>query len=456
MAYDLLIKNGQVVTPESTTEASVLVKDGKIAGLIGHDSLPAAAEIFDAKGLHVLPGLIDGHVHFRDPGLTHKEDFSTGSLAAAHGGIATVIDMPNVVPATSNVDGLRAKLAEAGSKSFVDYGLLGVVLEGNIADLAPMARAGVVGFKIFMGETVGKLPAPSDGAILDSMRIIASMGLRVGVHAEDNSIIRHCTERLKAAGRKDPMAFVESRPSIAEQECIARAIMFASATGVRLHIHHLSSAEGVDLVAEARLRGVDVTAETAPHYLLLDESLMERLGPMLKINPPVRAKRDQQALWQGLLDGTIDIVATDHSPHTLEEKFKESIWDASPGFCGVESGVALMLTQVNKRRMSLNHYVSVASEGPARVWDLYPKKGCIGLGSDADFTLVDMKRSGVVRAEALHSKSKVTPFDGYRVKGMPVATVVRGTFVLRDGAVTGAPSGQFVRPVRLLERLPSG
>jgi dihydroorotase len=446
--YDLIIKNGLIVTPEATIEAAVLVKDGEIAGIVAGNALPSARLVYDATGKHVLPGIIDGHVHFRDPGLTYKEDFGTGSLAAAYGGVCTVIDMPNVVPPTSNVAGFRAKLAEAGKKSYVDFGIIGVVLEESIPDLVPMRDAGVIGYKIFMGETVGKLPSPSDGGILDAMRVIAATGLRVGVHAEDNSIIKYLTEQLKAAGRTDPMAFVESRPSIAEKECISRAIMFAQETGAKLHIYHMSSKEGVDLVADARCRGLDVTAETCPHYLLLDCTFMDKVGSMLKIGPPVRAKEDQKRLWEGLMEGVIQLIATDHSPHTREEKINSSIWDAIPGFCGVESAVSLMLDQVNKGRLTLNHYVNLASEGPARTWNMYPRKGCIAIGADADFTVVDMEKKGVVKADELHSKNKVTPFDGFEVKGMPVATIVRGRIVMRDGKVKGAPAGRLVTPVK--------
>jgi len=446
--YDLIITHGQVVTPETTLSASVLVQDGKIAGLMSGESLPSGREIYDAAGLYVLPGLIDIHVHFRDPGLTYKEDFGTGSLAAAYGGITTVLDMPNVNPPTATVESFQAKLVEASKKSYVDFGILGVVIEDNIDHLEALAEAGVVGFKIFMGETVGRLPTPSDGGIIEAMKIIARTGLRVGVHAEDNSILRYYTEKLKAAGRTDPVAHVEARPNIAEQEGIARAILFAEHAGARLHIYHLSSKEGVDLVRAAKRRGLDVTAETGPHNLLLDYTYMHKVGSVLKINPPVRTPEDRQRLWEGLLDGTVDAIATDHSPHTREEKLKDNIWDAISGFCGVESNVPLMLTQVNAGKLTLNHYVKVASEGPARAFNLYPQKGCLRLGSDADITIVDLNKAGVIRAEELHSKNKVTPFDGFPVQGQPVTTLIRGKFVLRDGQVTGPPSGQLVRPVR--------
>jgi dihydroorotase len=446
--YDLIIKNGLVVTPEATVKAAILVKDGKIAGIIAGDDLPPAKEVYDAAGQHVLPGVIDCHVHFRDPGVTYKEDFGTGSLAAAHGGVCTVVDMPNVLPPTSNVAGFNAKLTEASKKSFVDFGIIGVVFEENIPDLVPMRDAGAIGYKIFMGETVGKLPSPSDGGILDAMRVIASTGLRVGVHAEDNSILKYQFDKIKATGRTDSLAFLECRPNIAEKECISRAIMFAQETGAKLHIYHMSSKEGVDLVADAKSRGQDVTAETQPHYLLLDYSFMDKVGSILKINPPVRTKADQKRLWEGVLDGTVQAIATDHSPHTREEKIKPDFWDAIPGFCGVETSVPLMLDQVNKGKLTLNEYVKVSSKGPAKAWNMYPKKGCIRVGSDADFTVVDMKKKGVIKVDELHSKNKVTPFDGFAVKGMPVATIVRGQIVMRDGKVDGAPAGKLVTPVK--------
>lgn len=446
--YDLIIKNGQVVSPEATYAAHVLVQGGKIAGFIQGEELPPAREVFDAQGLYVLPGIIDIHVHFRDPGVTYKEDFGTGSLAAVHGGVTTVVDMPNVNPPTATVEAFNLKLSEAKAKSYCDFGIIGVVFEENIGELKALAEAGVVGFKIFMGETVGSLPSPTDGGIIEAMKVIAETGLRVGVHAENRTIIEYYTKKLKAEGRTDPVAHVEARPNIAEAECIARAIMFAEQTGCKLHIYHMSSKEGVDLVGAAKARGVDVSAETGPHYLLLDYTHMHKVGSMLKMNPPVRALADQKRLREGLLDGTVEAIATDHSPHTLEEKTNDDIWKAIPGFCGVETNVPLMLTQVNEGWISLNHYVKVASEGPAKLFNMYPQKGSLLVGTDADFTIVDLNREGEIKAENLHSKNKVTPFDGFKVKGMPVATIIRGRVVMKDGQVLGGPQGELVRPAR--------
>ena len=446
--FDLIIKNGKVVSSEATFESNVLVKDGKIAGFVQGGELPEAVKVYDAQGKYVLTGIIDIHVHFRDPGVTYKEDFGTGSIAAACGGVTTVVDMPNVDPPTATVAAFEMKKAAATEKSFVDFGIIGVVLDETIDQLESLAEAGVVGYKIFMGESVGRLPSPSDGGIIEAMKVIAKTDLRVGVHAEDNSIIKYLTNKFQTEGRNDSLAFIESRPHISEKECISRAIMFAEETGCKLHIYHMSSKEGVALVKSGNDRGVNVSAETGPHYLLLDYTHMNKVGSMVKINPPVRTREDGEALWQGLLDGTVLAIATDHSPHTMEEKMNENIWKAFSGFCGVETAVPLMLTEVNRGRMTINQYVQMASEGPAKCFNMYPTKGSLIIGTDADFTIVDMEKEGVLKADKLHSKNKVTPFDGFAFKGMPVATIVRGNIVAENGEVVGSPAGQMVRPIR--------
>ncbi len=448
MKVDLLIKNGKVVTPEATYDAAVAISGGKFIGIISGNELPDADEVYDAKGKYVLPGLIDSHVHFREPGVTYKEDFQTGSLAASYGGITTVVDMPNVKPPTATVEAFNMKMEAAEEKSYVDFGIIGVILQENINDLIPLRDAGVVGYKIFLGATVGNIPAPDDGMMYDAMKIVAGTGLRIGFHAENNEIINHRTRALKAAGIMDPKVIAEARPSVAEADAIAKLIRFAEYTGVKVHIYHMSSKEGVELVAGAKVKGVDITAETGPHYLLTDVSLMDKVGSMLKMNPPVRTKEDSAKLWEGLLNGTVEAIATDHSPHTVEEK-NQNIWDAIPGFCGVETNVPLMLTAINEGKMTLNQYVKVASEGPAKVWNMYPQKGSLNIGSDADLTIVDMKKKGEIKTEKLHSKSKVTPFDGFKVKGMPVCTIVRGQFVMKDGEIVGKSGyGTIVKPTK--------
>lgn len=452
MSVDLIVKNGTIVSPNASLRGHVLIKDGKVLDVAVRDDLPETREVIDATGLHVLPGLMDPHVHFRSPGLEYKEDWTTGSQASICGGITTILDNPNVVPPTADVAALQLKLDKARGASYVDYGILAVIMEGNLDKIVPLAQAGVAGYKIFMGETVGNIPAPSDGEIIDAWKIMRDTGLRCTVHAEDNGIILYLRAKFQAQGRKDPLAHLESRPAVAEAEAIARATLFAREAGSKLMIYHLSSAEGVALVRRGKDTGVDIMAETGPHYLIMDGYDMVRmgLGSLLKMNPPIRSKEHGEALWRGLLDGTIEVIGTDHSPHTPEEKMADApmadIWKAVPGWPGVETNVPLMLTQVNAGRMSLNHYVKVQAEGPARAWSLWPRKGNLNRGADGDVTIVDMNKEGVIDKNALHSKSKVTPFHGFHVKGAPVYTVIRGQVVMKDGQIIGKPIGEYIRP----------
>lgn len=454
MAVQMLIKNGTIVSPSASLRGHLVIEDGKVSEiLLRDDNLPAAQTVIDAAGKYVLPGLIDPHVHFREPGMEYKEDWNVGSQAAVCGGITMVIDMPNVKPATWDVEGLNAKL-ERAQKSYCDYGIYAVLVEGKGDQILPLAAAGVCGYKIFMGETIGNIPAPSDGEIIDQWKIMSETGLRCGVHAEDNSILFYLRDKLKAQGRTDPLAFLESRPPVAEAEAIQRAILFAREANSKLMIYHMSSMQGAAILRRAKADGdVDVAGETGPHYLLFDGRDMVRmgLGSLLRMNPPVREKEHGEALFRALLDGTIDVIGTDHSPHTREEKCYDDrmgdCWKPISGWPGVETNVPIMLTTVNEGRMTINHYVKVQSENPARRWNLWPQKGNLNRGSDADVTIVDMNREAVIDENKLHSKCKLSPWHGWHVKGMPVYTIIRGQVVAKDGeVVVDRPGGKFVRP----------
>jgi allantoinase len=454
MSTDLVIKNGRVVTPQETFRGGVAIKDGVFVAISTDDTLPQGREEIDAKGRHILPGLIDGHVHFREPGLGYKEDFTTGSTAAVCGGITMVMDMPNVNPPTADAEKVREKMKLAEGKFLTDYGFYAVVVQTNAEQILPMAEAGVIGYKIFFGETIGNLPFPDDGMCLEVFDLIAKSKLPVGIHAENRQIMAYYTNKLKSEGKNGAVYWEASRPDICEAESVHHAIFFAETFKTKLHIYHMSSKQAAWMVRDAKAKGLRVTAETGPHYLLREPKDMEQVGPLLKMNPPVRTRDHAEVLWDGLLKGYVDSIATDHSPHTLEEKgcdingklTKPAIWDCISGFCGVETGVPLMLTEVNKGRMTLNHYVKLASENPAKVWQIYPKKGAIRLGSDGDVTIVDMDKEGVIDVNKLHSKNKPSPWHGWKVKGMPVYTIVRGHVQMRDGEPVGKPIGKLVRP----------
>jgi allantoinase len=455
MSADLVIKNGWVVTPEATFKGGVAITDEKFVAIGTDDTLPQGKEEIDVKGRHILPGLIDGHVHFREPGLGYKEDFTTGSTAAVCGGITMVMDMPNVNPPTADAEKVKEKIKFAEGKFLSDYAFFGVVVQTNAGQILPMKEAGVIGYKIFFGETIGNLPFPDDGMCLEVFDLIAKSQLPVGIHAENRQIMAYYTNKLKAEGKNDPVYWEASRPDICESESVHHAIFFAETFKTKLHVYHMSSKQAAGLVRDAKARGLRVTAETGPHYLLREPKDMAQVGPLLKMNPPVRTKDHAEILWDGLLKGYVDSIATDHSPHTLEEKgcdikgklTKPAIWDCISGFCGVETGVPLMLTEINKGRMTLNHYVKVASENPAKVWQIYPRKGAIRLGSDGDVTVVDMDKEGAIDVNKLHSKNKPSPWHGWRVKGMPVYTIVRGHVQMREGEPVGKPIGKLQRPI---------
>jgi dihydroorotase len=447
---DLIVKNGTVVTPTETKAADIAIKDGKFVEIAEPGQLTTTGgEEYDASGKYVIPGVIDGHVHFREPGLEYKEDWRTGSIAAIHGGVTTVIEMPNTNPKTDTVEGVEIKRRLAEEKSYVDFGIIGLLVQDSVPALRSLAEAGVVGYKCFLGETIGNIPAPDDGMMLDGLREIAATGLRIGFHAENNEIMQHLIRQFKAAGRNDPLAHVDSRPPLAEVESIQRMGLYAKHTGTKIHIFHLSSRDGLDMIDEWRAKGVDVTCETGAHYVFMKAEDMERVGVRLRMNPPIRYGSEGHGdyLLEGLKDGRVNMIATDHSPHTAEEKLNDDIWKAISGFPGVETSVRFFLTfGVNAGRMTLQQFVRATSEGPAKTWDIYPQKGAIAVGSDGDLTILDLDKEGVIRDDDLHSKNHVTPFDGTPTKGAPVATIVRGRIVMRDGEVIGESDGQMVRP----------
>jgi dihydroorotase len=447
----LLVRKGTIVTPSGRYTADLAAADGRIVATAAPGGLDdfVADETIDASGRFVLPGVIDDHVHFREPGLEHKEDWGSGSRSAVMGGVTMVLNMPNTLPPTSTAELVEAKQRLAEAKSYCDFGLYGLVVQENVGEIHKMAEAGVAGFKCYLGETVGGIPSPDDGVLLDAMRKVGEAGLRIGFHAENNAILQHGIRQLKAAGRTDPLAHVESRPAVAEVEAIQRVALFSQVTGTRVHIFHVSSRQGLETILAWRARGVDITAETCPQYCFLTSDDMPAQGAMLRINPPVREPGHAELLLRALATGQLNAIATDHSPHPREDKLHTNIWQAISGFAGVETSVRLFLTYaVNAGHMTLEQYVRVASEGPARVWGMYPRKGAVAIGADADLTIVDLEREGVIQAARMHGRNNHNPYEGRRTRGQAVATVVRGVVVMRDGALIGPPRGRMVRPTR--------
>jgi dihydroorotase len=444
MHYDLILKNGTLVTSAESFKGDVAVKNGKIAFTGKLEESGTADEVYDASGKHILPGIIDSHVHFRDPGLTEKEDFQSGSAAAAFGGITTVADMPNTVPVTSTLESFNEKLKIAQEKSYVDFAIFSLLSNDNTDEMEGLVKAGTLGFKVFLGTSTGYVAAPLYGVLFEQLKKCACLGIRVGFHAEIGELNAHFTAICKEkTGVPENVLLEQARPVISEVLAIQTAVCFAQFTGAKIHIHHVTSKDGSLVIEEAQRRGVMVSAETCPHYLLLDSGT-EKTN---KVYPPVRDKNHREALWEAVGKGIIDTIASDHAPHTSREKAL-GFWQAPAGLCGVETLVPLMLNEVNRGNLSLNDFIRLSSEGPAKIWGIYPQKGNLLPGADADFTIVDMKMKRKIREKELHSKSKTSPYDGMETQGQPVATIVRGVFVMRDGELTGEKGyGVLISPV---------
>jgi allantoinase len=444
---DLVIKNGKILLEGSLTNGGLAVDNGVIVLIAKDPKLPSADKVYDAGGKTVLPGFIDLHVHFRDPGYPEREDFFTGTAAAAAGGFSCVGDMPNPRPPTTSVEALLEKRKTAEAKALVDFALYGGTGTKNILAIHALVRLGVRAFKTYMTSTYEDLATTSYGSLLDVLELVSSFGLPLMVHAEDQSILDFEKEKVGKTGLKGFKAHANSRPPIAEEIAATSALLTAGYVGAHLYLCHISCVPALEAVRRAKMKGVRVTAETCPHYLLLTKKDGEKLGPYAKTNPPLRSRSDMEALWTGLRDGTIDVVSSDHCPYTKEEKDVgwEDIFDARPGMPGLDTSIPLMLTQVNRGSISLEKLVELYSGNPAKTLGIYPKKGALLIGSDADITVVDLAKEEVIKRDKLYTKSKMTMFEGFKVKGIPIATFVRGELVMQDHEIVGKPGhGKFV------------
>jgi allantoinase len=443
MTVDTAIIGGRVATHTGVFPATVAIAGGRIAALLDPAEDVRAEEVIEATGRIVLPGGIDPHVHFNEPGRAHWEGFQTGSTSAAAGGITTVIEMPlNANPPTTDERAFALKVRAIKNKAMVDYALWGGLVTDNVDALDGLQRSGVVAYKAFMIETGTEFARADDGVLWEGMERIAAWDSVLGVHAENNDLAARLRDRLQRAGRRDMRAWGESRPPAVELEAIERALRFAAATGCRLHIVHLSLPDGGSLAATARQAGQRVTVETCPHYLLFDEDALSRLGPVAKCAPPLRPRAAVEGLWHQVLDGTIDVLSSDHSPCPPEDKSRgaENIWDAWGGIAGVQTLLPLMVSEgVHRRGLSLERLVSLTSTNTAKIFGLFPRKGSLQPGADADIVVLDLEREWTITAEQLFYRHPQTPYLGGRVRGWIDHVLVRGHMIIRDGEVTGTP-----------------
>ncbi len=428
---DLCLKNCKIV-PENR-ECSVGIDGGKIISI---KSGPIMAEkTIDIAGNVLLPGLIDAHVHMRDPGFTYKENFKTGTASAAAGGFTTILDMPNNKPATNTVEAYMDKMKIAGKNSIIDFGFHAGA--DNPDEIGEIARLKPASFKIFMDlmdddQLTNIFSEVSDLPEINGFKSIISL------HAEDREIVNRYTQMKKSEQGLKPSIYANARPPLAEEIAVSKAILMAKEFNSKIHICHASTKKSLNLIKRAKVDGCNITAEVTPHHLFLDASSFEKFGTLAKTNPPLRNMEDKI----NLIDlYKVDIIGTDHAPHTLAEK-EENVWNAPPGIPGLETALPIILTQVNRGKISFENVKRLLCETPAQIFNL-KNKGFIQRGMDADFVVVDMSINSIINPENFHSKAHYSPFEGQKVQGMPIMTILRGDVVMNDGEVLQS-HGKFV------------
>ncbi len=439
--YDLILTGGTVVNHDGRGARDIGVRAGRIAA-IGDLSQSSAGETIDCTGLHVLPGVIDSQVHFREPGMEQKEDLETGSRAAVLGGVTAVFEMPNTKPLTTSEAALADKVTRATNRMHCDFAFWVGGTRDNAADVGELERLpGAAGIKVFMGSSTGDLLVEDDEGVASILR---NTRRRAAFHSEDEFRLR---ERLGERIEGDPSSHPVWRDELAALTCTQRLVRVARRTRARIHVLHISTAEEIAFLEQHK----DVaTCEATPHHLTLSADDYARLGNLMQMNPPVRAARHRDGVWQGVAQGIIDVLGSDHAPHTLEEKRKT--YPASPsGMTGVQTLVPVMLDHVNAGRLSLERFVDLSSHGPNRIYGI-ARKGRIAAGYDADFTIVDLKRRETITKEWSASKCGWTPYDGVTVTGWPVGTVIRGKRVMWEGEIATPGQG---RAVEFSEALPA-
>jgi dihydroorotase len=433
--FDLLLKGGTVVNHDGRAERDVGVTSGRIAA-IGDLSRASAGETVDCRGLHILPGVIDTQVHFREPGLDHKEDLESGSRAAVMGGVTAVFEMPNTDPQTTSEAALADKVRRAHHRMHCDFAFWVGGTHENARDVAELERLpAAAGIKVFMGSSTGSLLVEDDAGVTEILR---RTHRRSAFHSEDEAMLR---ERKGLRVEGDPRSHPVWRSAEVALACTHRLVRIARETGARIHVLHITTADEIAYLKDQK----DVASvEVTPHHLtLVAPDCYERLGTYAQMNPPVRDDRHRQGIWQGVAQGIADILGSDHAPHTREEKDK-TYPNTPSGMTGVQTLVPIMLDHVNAGRMTLERFVDMTSAGPKRLFGI-ARKGRIAVGYDADFTVVDLKRRETIRHDWIASKSAWTPYDGVTVTGWPVGTIVRGARVMWEGSLDAPSLGEAVR-----------
>jgi dihydroorotase len=441
---DAVLKNSKAYINTQIVECSIAIEDGKIQKIGRETQMPQADQKLDLKGMLTLPGLIDTHVHLRDEGKAYKEDFYSGTCAAAAGGFTAVLDMPNNDPVTMSPQTLRNRMETAQRRTLVNVGFYSEFPK-KPSQISEIAAEGNFGFKLFMGQQVGGLNLDDDTEIAEAFEQVGKLGLPVAVHAEDKALISQNEAILKAAKKDSPAAFLQAHSEEAEKKAIERMLKITQKFSVHIHFCHITSEQGLSAVDEGKKAGRTITCEATPNHLFLSTDDVKRLGQMLIVAPPIRDINHQKALWEGIEDVSVDTLGSDHAPHTLNEKLASDIWAVKPGLPGLEVSLPLILTAINKNKLSLDRAVELFAEKPAEIFGL-KGQGKLEAGNCANLTVVDYKLKWKIDASKFKSKAKFSPYDGWEVQGKPAKTFVNGNLVFDEGEIVAkAGSGTILR-----------
>ena len=444
MIIDSVLTNAKAYLNNEVVDCCIAIEKGKIFKIGKEAHMPTADEKTNLGNMLVLPGLIDVHVHLRDEGKAYKEDFCTGTSAAAAGGITTVLDMPNNDPVTMSADTLKNRIRIAENRSLVNVGFYSEFPK-DFEEMGDIIAQGAVGFKLYMAQQVGGLNIDDDEALQEAFKKIVELNVPVAVHAEDKGLLIANEERLKRANCHDASAFLKAHSENVEIRAVENLLELNAKIGARLHFCHMTTEKGLNAVIEAKKSGGNVSCEVTPHHLFLSSADYKHYGLMLTVMPPLRGENNIEALWKGVNTGWVDVIGSDHAPHALREKSAGSVWDVEAGVPGLETTLPLMLTMVRKNRISLGHLVHLLSQKPAELFNL-KDRGKLIQGRNADLTVIDFKRKFKINASKFYSKAKFSPFDGWEVQGCPVRTFVNGLSVMDEKEIVGkAGSGRIIR-----------
>jgi dihydroorotase len=444
LIIDSVLTNAKAYLNKEIIDCSLAIENGKIFKIGKETHMPNADEKINLSKMLVLPGLIDVHVHLRDEGKAYKEDFFSGTSAAAAGGVTTVFDMPNNEPVTMSRETLKNRMRIAESKSLVNIGFYSE-FPRDLEEIVDIVAQGARGFKLFMARQVGGLNINSDEDLREAFRKVGAFNIPLAVHAEDRELLMANEERLKRDNCHDADAFLKAHSELVEIKAVKRLLEISAGTSARLHFCHMTTEEGLGTVVKAKKSGRNVTCEVTPNHLFLSNADYEYFGLMLTIMPPLRGKSNIEALWKGVANSWVDVIGSDHAPHTLSEKSAGSVWDVKVGVPGLETTLPLMLTMVRKNKTSLGRMVQLLSEKPAELFNLRDR-GSLAQGKNADLVVIDFKRKFRINASKFHSKAKFSPFDGWQVQGCPVKTYVNGLPIMDDMEIVAkAGSGKIIQ-----------